>query len=92
MCMLWQSLWDTNILRGIKKVEVSVCPLRHAGDPDKWDTLLQLNLGTPMRLTRRLAPKMAGKPNHAYIINISSIAGPVLLRRCIALNGPVDKQ
>ena len=46
-----------------------------AGDPDKWDTLLKLNLGTPLRLTRRLAPKMAGKPNHSYIINISSIAG-----------------
>ena len=50
-------------------------PVLAAGDPDKWDALLQLNLGTPLRLTRRLAPKMAGKPNHSYIINISSIAG-----------------
>ena len=37
--------------------------------------MLQLNLHTPLRLTRGLAGSMAGKPNHAYIINISSIAG-----------------
>ena len=37
--------------------------------------MLQLNLHTPLRLTRGLAPSMAGKPNHAYIINIDSIAG-----------------
>ena len=54
--------------------KVLTCHLA-AGDADEWDKMLQLNLHTPLRLTRGLAPSMAGKPNHAYIINIDSIAG-----------------
>ena len=37
--------------------------------------MIQLNLHTPLRLTRGLAGSMVGKPNHSYIINIASIAG-----------------
>ena len=37
--------------------------------------MIQINLKTPLRLTRGLAPSMAGKRNHSHIINIDSIAG-----------------
>lgn len=46
-----------------------------AGDPDDWEeTMLQLDLLVPMRLTRRLAPAMSKREGN-YIINISSVAG-----------------
>lgn len=48
------------------------------GDPDAFDKLLYLNLGSPIRLTRVLAPAMAERGGDANIINISSVAGKVL--------------
>ena len=45
------------------------------GDPDAFDKLLYLNLSSPIRLTRVLAPAMAEKGGDANIINISSVAG-----------------
>jgi short-subunit dehydrogenase len=44
------------------------------GDSDAADKLLYLNLASPMRLTRVLAPAMAEKGG-TCIINISSVAG-----------------
>ena len=45
------------------------------GDPDAFDKLLYLNLSSPIRLTRVLAPAMAEKGTDGNIINISSVAG-----------------
>ena len=45
-----------------------------AGDPDGFDKMLYLNLGSPIRLTRVLAPAMV-KKGDSNIINISSVAG-----------------
>ena len=45
------------------------------GDPDAFDKLLYLNLSSPIRLTRVLAPAMAKSADDANIINISSVAG-----------------
>ncbi|CAK0785231.1 hypothetical protein CVIRNUC_008437 [Coccomyxa viridis] len=44
------------------------------GDVDLWERMLTLNVLTPMRLTRILAPHLA-KRNPGYIINIGSQAG-----------------
>lgn len=43
------------------------------GEPDEWDEVLQLNVAAPMRLTRRLAPKMRER-EHGVVVNIGSIA------------------
>ncbi len=45
-----------------------------AGNPDFWEELIQLDLETPMRLTRHLAPAMA-KRGGGHIINLSSVLG-----------------
>ena len=45
-------------------------------DPDKWESMVMLNLLTPMRLTRELGPFLAEKKTKGgVIINISSVAG-----------------
>ncbi|GAB4823798.1 hypothetical protein N2152v2_010844 [Parachlorella kessleri] len=44
------------------------------GDPDGWDTTVDINLMGPMRLTRRIAPAMA-KRGSGVIINTGSMAG-----------------
>eukprot|EP00048_Salpingoeca_helianthica_P017549 m.237808 g.237808 ORF g.237808 m.237808 type:complete len:245 (-) comp21401_c0_seq1:57-791(-) len=43
------------------------------GNPDEWDTMLNVNLHAPMRLTRLLAPAMV-MAGHGVIINMGSIA------------------
>lgn len=43
------------------------------GEPDDWDAGLLLNVGVPMRLTRRLAPAMV-ENEFGIIINIGSVA------------------
>ena len=43
------------------------------GEPDEWEKLLKLNTLAPMRLTRRLAPRMVEKGEGA-IVNIGSVA------------------
>ena len=43
------------------------------GEPDDWNEGLLLNVGVPMRLTRRLAPKMVER-EYGVIINIGSVA------------------
>lgn len=56
------------------------------GNPDEWDTLMQLNVNAPMRLTRMLSealvtagkygpPERAAPGQGAVIINIGSVAG-----------------
>jgi 3-oxoacyl-[acyl-carrier protein] reductase len=46
------------------------------GDPEKWESMVALNLLTPMRLTRELGPYLAEKKEKGgVIINISSVAG-----------------
>ena len=43
------------------------------GDPDQWNSMITLNLVTPMRLTRALAPSLSQRKG--TIINMSSVAG-----------------
>lgn len=45
-----------------------------SGDPDLYDKMMALTLTAPMRLTRRLAPKMSASMS-GVIINISSLSG-----------------
>ena len=66
--------WATGVYFNRFGGMVPTCHLA-AGNADEWDKMLQLNLHTPLRLTRGLAPSMVDKPNHSYIINIDSIAG-----------------
>ncbi|MEM9090510.1 MAG: SDR family NAD(P)-dependent oxidoreductase [Cyanobacteria bacterium P01_F01_bin.53] len=42
--------------------------------PDRWETMLQVNLLTPMRLSRRFATDMMAR-GQGHIVNISSLAG-----------------
>ena len=58
----------------LKKYFERICCVA-TGDPDAFDKLLYLNLSSPIRLTRVLAPAMAEKGDDANIINISSVAG-----------------
>eukprot|EP00457_Paulinella_chromatophora_P011381 gb/GEZN01011517.1/.p1 GENE.gb/GEZN01011517.1/~~gb/GEZN01011517.1/.p1 ORF type:complete len:260 (-),score=40.32 gb/GEZN01011517.1/:235-1014(-) len=44
------------------------------GQPDEWDVMMALNLLTPMRLTRLLAPHMVSR-GWGVVVNIGSIAG-----------------
>ena len=44
------------------------------GDPNGWDTTVDINLAAPMRLTRLLAPEMARKGGGACIFT-GSLAG-----------------
>uniref|UniRef100_A0A7S1SJW2 3-oxoacyl-[acyl-carrier-protein] reductase n=1 Tax=Tetraselmis chuii TaxID=63592 RepID=A0A7S1SJW2_9CHLO len=44
------------------------------GDPDEWEHMMDVIVNAPMRLTRRLAPKMAERMS-GFVINIGSIAG-----------------
>lgn len=46
------------------------------GDPDFYEKAVAVNLSAPMRLTRRLAPKMA-ENKWGVIINVSSVSGTV---------------
>lgn len=61
-------------------------PARPVGDPDEWDTLMQLNTLSIMRLTRRLSQTLmdaakSGPHEHtgmgqgAVLVNIGSVAG-----------------
>ena len=43
------------------------------GEPDEWERMLALNVLTPMRLTRRLAPSMIER-GRGTIINVGSVA------------------
>jgi short-subunit dehydrogenase len=43
------------------------------GNPDDWETMIQLNLAAPMRITRLLAPAMVEKGG-GTIINLGSVA------------------
>jgi short-subunit dehydrogenase len=43
------------------------------GDPDDWNEALLLNVGAPMRLIRRLAPRMV-ENERGIVINIGSVA------------------
>ncbi len=45
------------------------------GDPEAFDKLLNLNLGSPICLTRVLAPAMAEQGGNANFINKTSSAG-----------------
>lgn len=47
-----------------------------SGDPAVYDKVIGLNLSAPMRLTRRLTPKMV-EQNAGVIINISTFTGVV---------------
>ena len=42
--------------------------------PDRWETMLQVNLLTPMRLSRRFSADMMTR-GQGHIVNISSLAG-----------------
>uniref|UniRef100_A0A061SD48 3-oxoacyl-[acyl-carrier-protein] reductase n=1 Tax=Tetraselmis sp. GSL018 TaxID=582737 RepID=A0A061SD48_9CHLO len=44
-----------------------------SGNPDEWETMLQVCLHAPMRITRRLTPAMA-EGMSGYVINIGSVA------------------
>lgn len=45
------------------------------GDPDYWEKVIELDLITPMRLTRYVTAAMAKREGGGHIINISSVAG-----------------
>jgi short-subunit dehydrogenase len=49
------------------------------GNPDEWDTMLNVNLHAPMRLTRLLAPAMAAA-GHGVIINMGRC-----VRMCVCM-------
>ena len=50
---------------------------------EEWDHLLAVNLGAPIRLTRRLLPILRAQPE-AHILNLSSVAGLVPARKMAA--------
>jgi hypothetical protein len=60
--------------------------LLKAGNPDFWEKMIQLDLLTPMRLTRHLAPIMAKKDSGGRIINIISILGLQAVKGTAAYN------
>jgi short-subunit dehydrogenase len=49
----------------------------------QWDWLLQINLLTPIRLTRELLPTLLGRPE-AHVLNVCSVAGLVAGRKLAA--------
>lgn len=51
--------------------------------PSQWDWLLQINLLTPIQLTRELLPTLLQRPE-AHILNVCSIAGLVAGRKLAA--------
>jgi short-subunit dehydrogenase len=51
--------------------------------PAQWDRLMQINLLTPMLLTRELLPTLLGRPE-AHVLNVCSIAGLVAGRKLAA--------
>jgi short-subunit dehydrogenase len=50
---------------------------------DQWDWLLQINLLTPLQLTREFLPHLLARPE-AHIVNVCSIAGLVAGRKLAA--------
>jgi short-subunit dehydrogenase len=63
---------DPSITMLVNNAGFSVASPIHSSDPDRLETMIQLNVIAPTRLARAAAPVFAGR-GHGTIINIASI-------------------
>jgi len=73
---LYAALQQRNIAPDILINNAGIALLGNMVDlpPERWETMLQVNLLTPMRLSRRFATDMMAR-SRGHIVNISSLAG-----------------